>query len=472
MGSPVDSTPTPQCASPDSIPHYRDIPILSHENVDRQDSLTRDSLENGSSLPSFHFRQPSITPGISAPLDDNIHLFQRVSLDSGFPFQPSSLKATLSTTSLLSLHSLSPGSAISSPTLAALTDLTPLPSPLAREDSPGPWRRIPRPESTGSLRSVTEHSLVQHFSTSASGPSSRVPSVNRKKAYTGVDSASSSRSSQGRARSQSDYLPESTLNVRHRHPTYSGVKPEDLLEPNLHREQYLAEQRGLVHSKHQKTMSQPSATSPGLPTPPPSNRSVTESDTDDLSKPEEIFSDALVIQNKRNGNKTYYRPVRPLGQGTFSKVVLATSQSLPSSFVLNEHAESSLDPKYLVAIKIVSHGPAGGADEERVELSLKREVEIMQQVSHPSIIHLKAFDFHHDEALLVLGYCPGGDLFDLASQRRDVLNPTTVQRIFAELVGAVQYLHSLWIVHRDIKLESMCLPTNATADYINISQMY
>jgi protein-serine/threonine kinase len=170
---------------------------------------------------------------------------------------------------------------------------------------------------------------------------------------------------------------------------------------------------------------------------------------------EEQFTPTLTVRDRKTGQKTHYRPIRPLGQGTFSKVVLATGQALPGNFPLNEHSESSLDPKQLVAIKIIGHGPAGGADEERVELSLQREIEIMNSISHASLIHLKAYDFNENEALLVLGYCPGGDLFDLASQHRDALTPSMVQRIFAELIDAVQYLHKLWIVHRDIKLESM-----------------
>ncbi|KAF2456512.1 kinase-like domain-containing protein [Lineolata rhizophorae] len=60
-------------------------------------------------------------------------------------------------------------------------------------------------------------------------------------------------------------------------------------------------------------------------------------------------------------------------------------------------------------------------------------------------------------ALLVLGYCCGGDLFEVASGRREVLTPGVVRRVFAELVGAVGYLHGKGIVHRDIKLESDAL---------------
>ncbi|KAK9473475.1 kinase-like domain-containing protein [Dipodascopsis tothii] len=59
--------------------------------------------------------------------------------------------------------------------------------------------------------------------------------------------------------------------------------------------------------------------------------------------------------------------------------------------------------------------------------------------------------------LLVLPYCRGGDLFDLASRHRDVLTPRLVKRIFAELASAVHYIHANNIVHRDIKLENVLL---------------
>lgn len=69
----------------------------------------------------------------------------------------------------------------------------------------------------------------------------------------------------------------------------------------------------------------------------------------------------------------------------------------------------------LVAVKIIEHGPAGGADEERLEISLKREVEILKSVNHPSLVQLKAFGSDEKRALLVLDYCPGGDLFEFAT---------------------------------------------------------
>ena len=49
------------------------------------------------------------------------------------------LKSAMSAASFAS--SMSPRSALSSPSLHALTDLTPLPSPLLTGESPGPWRR-------------------------------------------------------------------------------------------------------------------------------------------------------------------------------------------------------------------------------------------------------------------------------------------------------------------------------------------
>lgn len=158
-----------------------------------------------------------------------------------------------------------------------------------------------------------------------------------------------------------------------------------------------------------------------------------------------------------------WRALKVLGEGTFSKVVLATSQTqeednreqLGSQVdgVMTPQ-EVKIDRKKLVAIKICESGPKGGASEERVEQSLKRELEIMQIVHHPSIVHLKAWKIEKTRAILVLSYCAGGDLFELASEHRDLLNPGLLRRIFSELVGALRYLHSAHIVHRDVKLES------------------
>ena len=87
-------------------------------------------------------------------------------------------------------------------------------------------------------------------------------------------------------------------------------------------------------------------------------------------------------------------------------------------------------------------------------MSLKRELEIMQSIHHPSLVNLKAWSIEHTRAILVLSYCPGGDLFEVATAHRHVLTAPLLRRMFSELVGAVAYLHERRIVHRDIKLES------------------
>lgn len=379
----------------------------------------------------------------------------RQSATAPIAIQEGYLRSTLSAASMTG--SLSPGSALSSPALNALADLTPLPSPLVMSDSPGPWARAGmsvRPRSRGASGSSKDDS----FAMLSKGTLSPTPSQ-KKKGYqrlktAAVQAADASMQTQHkneaareRNRSVSEFAPDQLHNIRARHVTISNVAPEKMQtgpgpEHHLHREEYLAAQRGLI----------PATLPAGLPTPPASNRSVTESEEEEI--PEEGKIQYITVRHGAQRTKKLWRPVRQLGQGTFSKVYLATSEKVAPKDPLNE---ATLDPRKLVAIKVVEHGPAGGADEERVELSLKREVEMLRSVSHPSLVHLREFDHDEAQALLVLTYCPGGDLFDVASAHRDLLGVDLVQRIFAELVSAVRYLHNQLIVHRDIKLESTLL---------------
>ncbi|ODQ65181.1 kinase-like protein [Nadsonia fulvescens var. elongata DSM 6958] len=170
-------------------------------------------------------------------------------------------------------------------------------------------------------------------------------------------------------------------------------------------------------------------------------------------------------------NKTSWRAIRTLGRGAFSKVVLAIPhrRSSTTTFLNTEEASGTpADAKIdsddnvennvnAVAIKITNVTAAGGASRDRIESGLMRELDILKNVQHPSLIRLLGFNMDSDRALFILPYCRGGDLFILASQYRTQLTPILIRRIMAELIQAVMYLHKHYIVHRDIKLDNVLI---------------
>lgn len=352
-----------------------------------------------------------------------------------------------------SAGSVSPGTYISSPQITAMLDITPLPSPtMAAFES---WKALSlaRTRSRGSsLGSSKAETLPPALLSSPSSP--------RRKGYSGLRSGPPSRSGtaddhgapgdHARTRSISDYVPEPLAVPKPRNiAVSSAVSPPETTESptSMHREEYLGVQRRLSKS----------AARPVTP-PQPTTIEKTHEDEPAPKRPKlEIFTARSVSK----GEPRSYEAIRELGQGTFSKVYLAVRQ-------VDNHHNDNVDyrqdsinmagvrarSRRLAAVKVVKHGPAGGADAERIEVGLKREVDLLKAIQHPSLVHLKAFGNDAHRALLVMNYCPGGDLFEVATKHRDVLTPPLVRRIFSELVSAVRYLHQKYIVHRDIKLES------------------
>ncbi|KAH7401893.1 kinase-like domain-containing protein [Phaeosphaeria sp. MPI-PUGE-AT-0046c] len=120
-----------------------------------------------------------------------------------------------------------------------------------------------------------------------------------------------------------------------------------------------------------------------------------------------------------------------IGKGSFGKVYLASHKLSNGSRVVLKSAKKD-------------------------DANLAREIHHHRQFTHAHIARLYEVIVTEELVWLVLEYCPGDELYNYLLQH-GALEPSKVQRIFTQLVGAVSYVHNKSCVHRDLKLENILL---------------
>nr|XP_055045884.1 3-phosphoinositide-dependent protein kinase 1a isoform X1 [Misgurnus anguillicaudatus] len=126
-----------------------------------------------------------------------------------------------------------------------------------------------------------------------------------------------------------------------------------------------------------------------------------------------------------------------LGEGSFSTVVLAKEQATGK-----EYAMKILEKNHI--------------RKENKAHYVMREKDILSSITHPFFVKLY-FTFQDSHKLyFALSYAKNGELLRYV-RKIGSFDETCTRFYTAEIVGALEYLHSIGIIHRDLKLENILL---------------
>ena len=88
---------------------------------------------------------------------------------------------------------------------------------------------------------------------------------------------------------------------------------------------------------------------------------------------------------------------------------------------------------------------------EKTKKKLLSEIQIHKSMKHPNIVHFVDCFEDDTNVYILLEICSNGSLMDLMKKRKTLTEPE-VRFFTTQICGAVKYMHSRRVIHRDLKL--------------------
>mmetsp|Transcript_436 Transcript_436/g.678 ORF Transcript_436/g.678 Transcript_436/m.678 type:complete len:360 (-) Transcript_436:189-1268(-) len=136
----------------------------------------------------------------------------------------------------------------------------------------------------------------------------------------------------------------------------------------------------------------------------------------------------------------YQKTKEPLGRGTFG--------------VVYEYIHKKTGEKVAVKKLRVSEHLTASSQRDGVHFSAIREIKIQRELNHPNICSLKHVFHRKFNINLMFEFCVT-DLEKIIKDTRLLLDQQHVKGFMSQILKGVDYLHSSWILHRDIKPGNM-----------------
>ena len=157
---------------------------------------------------------------------------------------------------------------------------------------------------------------------------------------------------------------------------------------------------------------------------------------------EEIYHQESLKSRKKREKQTIhdYESLSIIGRGAFGEVHVCREIKTGKIYAIKKMKKDILAQKNQV-------------------IHIRSEQLFMSKVKSPWIVDLKASFQEDDYIYLVMEFCPGGDFMSLLI-KKDILKEEEARFYIAELILAVDSIHKLDCIHRDIKPDNILIDKN------------
>uniref|UniRef100_A0A7S1TGK5 non-specific serine/threonine protein kinase n=1 Tax=Compsopogon caeruleus TaxID=31354 RepID=A0A7S1TGK5_9RHOD len=139
-----------------------------------------------------------------------------------------------------------------------------------------------------------------------------------------------------------------------------------------------------------------------------------------------------------------FEVIAPIGKGAAGKVFLVRHEGTGET----------------LALKVIDKAASVFDSQSSFRHSVDERFLMEQTCGHPFFVQLRYAFQTKDKLYLVSDFCEGGDLFYFLHSNQRPLNEIEARRVLAEILLALERLHQLGFVYRDLKPENVLLDNN------------
>lgn len=159
-----------------------------------------------------------------------------------------------------------------------------------------------------------------------------------------------------------------------------------------------------------------------------------------MTETSEVEETLPIILNKitQGEKRISYKLIKVIGKGGFAIVFYAEQLS-------------DIDAPTPIAVKRIAKSRISGPKARKKIVS---EIEIHRSLSHNSIVQYNGVFQDASYVYILQEYCPNGSVSE-ELKKLQMFSEDKTQKVVHQLLEGIRYLHSMRIIHRDIKLQNL-----------------